>query len=120
MHDTFEHVHEEHYSAGVPLHLWHSGYPCWNRAKIVPWKGQTPQHTPGPSRPCTPTDLRAHLSVPVWPESPHLSLPCWGLLRLHTRLLKQACTPRNFRERGWPQGLQSNEDVPTLTQGFRG
>ena len=67
------------------------------------------------TRSCTPTDLRAHISVPVsWPESPYPSLPCRGLLRLHTRLLKQAGTPRSSRAKGLPRGFQSNEDVPTL------
>ena len=77
-------------------------------------KADTPPR-PWSIRSCTPTDLRAHISVPVsWPESPYPSLPCRGLLRLHTRLLKQAGTPRSSRARGLPQGFQSNEDGPTL------
>ena len=47
-------IHQENYSAGVSRPLWHSCDKCENRAKIVPWKGQIPQHARGPSGPAPP------------------------------------------------------------------
>ena len=56
MRDTCSCMHQENSSVGVSRPLWHSCDTCENRAKIVQWKGQTPQHArrrwrvPGGSR----------------------------------------------------------------------